>query len=264
MNALKHFCCKRFLTTLFLIFAMATMFACTGSHSYVSEAERKKQSDALRNLGEAHMLSGNYTAALIKLLKAKELNPNSPYIYDDLGLVYIAKGRPDLAIQNFEKALEIKPDYTPALNNLGTAYLAQQEWDTAISIFKKINKDLLYATPYMPLSNIGWAYYNKKRYNLAKKYYLDALKMEPKFVPALRGLGLTYIALGDYSQAIKTLEKGAKLAPSLPETFLALGDAYKKARDYKNALTNYHKVIELAEEDSLAANEAGRKIREIK
>ncbi len=264
MNTSKQIRCKRFLTNLFLLVAMGLMFACTGSQSYVSHAEKKKQSDALRNLGEAHMLSGNYTAALSKLLEAKELNPESPYIYDDLGLVYIAKGRPDLAIQNFEKALEIKPDYTPALNNLGTAYLARQEWDTAISIFKKINNDLLYATPYMPMSNIGWAYYNKKRYNLAKKYYLEALKMEPKFVPALRGLGLTYIALGEYSQAIKTLEKGAKLAPNLPETFLALGDAYQKARNYKNALTNYHKVIELAEEDSLLANEAARKISEIK
>ena len=263
IKTLKRLDNIRFLLYIFVILSMAMAFACTGSQPYVSKEDKIKKAEAFRKLGEAHLMSGNYTAALSKLLDADKISPQNPYIHDDLGLVYMSKGRPDLAIEHFKKALAIKPDYTPAMNNLGTAYLARKEWDTAISIFKQITGDLLYATPYMPLSNIGWAYYNKKRYGLAKKYYMDALKMEPKYVTALHGLGLTYTASGEYAQAVKTIEKGVKLAPGYADIYLALGNAYKSSRDYKKALKNYKKVIELADENSSVAIEAAKKVNEL-
>jgi len=263
INKLKRINIISFLLYITATVSITIFISCAASQPYVSKEEKIKKAEALRNLGEAHMLSGSYTSALSKLLEAEKITPQNPYIHDDLGLVYMAKGRPDLAIEHFKKALVIKPDFTPALNNLGTAYLARKEWDTAISIFKKINRDLLYATPYMPLSNTGWAYYNKKRYRLAKKYYMDALKMEPKYVTALHGLGLTYTALGEYTNAIKTLEKGVKLAPVYADIYLGLANAYRVSRNYKKALINYAKAIELAEENSLVSIEATKKMNEL-
>ena len=177
---------------------------------------RKNQEEASRNLGEAYMGQGDYTAALREFLKAEKLYSKDPYLQNDLGLAYMAKAKPDIAIDHFKKALEIKPDYTPAKNNLGTAYLAKRKWDDAISCFKEITGDLLYATPHYPLSNLGWACYNKKKYRLAEKYYQDALRIEPKFVIALRGLGLTYLKMGRISEAVTTLEKVIELAPDSP------------------------------------------------
>ncbi|MBW2568080.1 MAG: tetratricopeptide repeat protein [Deltaproteobacteria bacterium] len=177
---------------------------------------RKNQEEALRNLGEAYMRQGDYTAALRKLLEAKKLYSKDPHLQNNLGLVYMAKGKPGIAINHFKKAVEIKPDYTSAKNNLGTAYLAQKKWNAAISCFKEITGDLLYATPYYPLSNLGWAYYNKKEYGLAEKYYKDALKIEPRFAIALSGLSKTYIATGRIPEAVTFLEKVIELAPGSP------------------------------------------------
>ena len=191
---------------------------------------RKSQEEASRNLGEAYMGQGDYTAALREFLKAEKLYSKDPYLQNDLGLTYMAKGKPDIAINHFKKAVEIKPDYTPAKNNMGTAYLAQKKWDDAIACFKEITGDLLYATPHYPLSNLGWAYYNKKEYRLAEKYYQDALKIEPKFVIALRGLGLTYLKMGRISEAVATLEKVIELAPDSP---IAI-EAQKEIKKIKN------------------------------
>ena len=176
----------------------------------------KRQEEALRNLGEAYIREGDYTKALRKLLEAEKLYAEDPHLQYDLGLVYMAKEKPNKAIEHFKKAVEIKPDYTPAKNSLGVAYLAQKKWDDAIVCFKEITGDLLYATPHYPLSNLGFAYYNKKKYRLAEKYYQDALKIEPKFVIALRGLGLTYLKMGRISEAVTTLEKVIELAPGSP------------------------------------------------
>ena len=191
---------------------------------------RKNQEEALRNFGEAYIREGAYTKALRKLLEAEKLYAEDPHLQYDLGLVYMAKEKPNKAIEHFKKAVEIKPDYTPAKNSLGVAYLAQKKWDDAIACFKEITGDLLYVTPHYPLSNLGWAYYNKKKYRLAEKYYQDALKIEPKFVIALHGLGKTYIAMGRISEAVATLEKVIELAPDSP---LAV-EAQKEAKKIKN------------------------------
>ncbi|MBI5590530.1 MAG: tetratricopeptide repeat protein [Deltaproteobacteria bacterium] len=220
----------------------------------------RKQGESSRNLGEAYMAQQNYTAALKELLAAEQLTPDDPYLHNDLGLTYMAKDRLDLAIQHFKKALVLKPDYAPAMNNLGTVYLAQQNWDAAIVCFKAITGDLLYATPHFPLSNLGFAYYNQKKYDLSAKYYQEALKIEPGFPMAIRGLGRTYQAQGKRVEAIALLEEGVKLFPKSPELYNELGAAYLASKNYSAATAAYTKVIELSQPSSPLAKEAQKSL----
>ena len=215
---------------------------------------RKNKGKDFRNLGEGYMGQGDYTTALRELLKAEKLYNKDSRLQNNLGLTYMAKGKPDIAINHFKKAIKIKPDYTPAKNNLGTAYLAQKNWDKAITCFKEITEDLLYATPHFPLSNLGLAYYNKKEFKLAEKYYQDALKIEPEFVIALHGLGKTYIAMGRIPEAVSIFEKAVKNSPRFAGLYFDLADAYRLSRKYKKALDAYSKVVELAPDSPLAVD----------
>ena len=223
---------------------------------------RKKQEEASRNLGEAYMQQGDFSSALRELLKADKIYPKDPLLQNDLGLAYMAKDRLDLAITHFKKAVKLKPDYAPAINNMGTAYLAKREWDVAISCFKEIIDDVLYATPHYPLTNLGWAYYNKQEYELAEKYYRDALNLEPNFVIALRGLGQTYIAMERAADAVAMLEKAVKNYPRSAESYFYLARAYSLSGEYKKAISAYNKVIELAP-DSAIARAAEKKVEKI-
>ncbi|MCJ7616356.1 MAG: tetratricopeptide repeat protein [Desulfobacterales bacterium] len=223
---------------------------------------RKKQEEASRNLGEAYMQQGDFSSALRELLKAEKIYPKDPLLQNDLGLAYMAKGRLDIAVKHFKKAVELKPDYAPARNNLGTAYIAKREWDIAISCFKEIIDDVLYATPHYPLTNLGWAYYNKQEYQLAEKYYSDALNLDPNFVIALRGLGQTYIAMERAADAVAMLEKAVKNYPSSAESYFYLARAYSLSREYKKAIKAYNKVVELAP-DGAIAREAEKEVEKI-
>lgn len=221
----------------------------------------KNQEEASRNLGEIYLRQKNYTLALREFLKAEKLYDKDPFLQNDLGLVYLAKDRFDLAIDHFNKALDIKPDYAPARNNLGTAYMSKKDWDTAIACFKELTGNLLYATPHYPLSNLGWAYYNKKKYGLAEKYYKEALKIQPKFIVALIGLGRTYMAVGKSADAIEVFERTVKYFPATAEVYFDLAGAYKLSHDYNKALNAYNKVVDLVPETPLAdkaAKEAGK------
>ncbi len=149
------------------VFIVICVVSCTANLEV-----RKKQEEASRNLGEAYLRKGDYTSALREFLKAETLYPDDPYLQNDLGLTYMGKKKLDLAVKHFRKAIKIRPDYAPAMNNLGTAYIAKKEWDTAIAYFKEVANNLLYTTPHFPLSNLGWAYYNKKSMHLLKNTIL--------------------------------------------------------------------------------------------
>lgn len=218
---------------------------------------RKRQAVASRNLGESLMMQGKHTAALNEFIKAKELYPDDPYLYYDLGLVYMAKEKPELAVLNLKKAIELKADFASAKNSLGAVYLMKEDWDKAIPIFKEVTEDLLYATPHYPLTNLGFAYFSKKDFGLAEKYYLQALEKDPEYPIAWRGLGRTYLATDKASKAVEAFEKATRLSPNTAQLYMDLGNACKITRDFKKAYKAYAKVIELDPEGPL--NKEARK-----
>lgn len=241
-----------------IVVLISSVFACTSNLEV-----RRKQGEASRNLGEVYLQQGNYTAALREFLKAEELNPEDPFLHYGLGLTYRAKGKPDLAIEHFRKALRINPDYSAARNGLGTAYLAKRDWDAAIKAFEEVAENILYATPELPLSNLGLAYYQKGDYASAQKYYMRALELKPGFINALVGLGRTYMALGKPSEAVKSLETGARYYPRSGAVFFDLGKAYTMSGEYPKALRAFEKVSELAP-DSPLAEEALKEAQRVK
>jgi tetratricopeptide (TPR) repeat protein len=241
---------------------LAVMAICTGACTSNLQII-KKQGEASRNLGEVYFRQGNYTEALREFLKAESLYPDDPFLQNDLGLTYKAKKKPDLAITHFNKALALKPDYPSAKNNLGTVYLDKGEWDVAIEYFKEVVGSLVYASPHLPLSNIGWAYYNKKAYVNAEKYYIEALEIAPNFINALRGLGLTYIAIGKVPEGVEILEGAVKENPRIALLYFDLATAYTLLHDYESALNAYEKVDELAPKSTLA-RQAKKAVQQIK
>jgi type IV pilus assembly protein PilF len=249
------------LLSLFLVLLLS-VFACASTKE--KQEKQGKQAVAYRELAEAYLFERQYTLALQELLKAEKLRPDSALIHNDLGLVYMEKDKLELSVQHFKKAVELKPDYPEAINNLARALLEQEKWDEAILYLKELIKNLVYTTPQYPLLNLGWAYFNKKDYVQAEKYYKqaimhydDGLTRDMTYIRALGGLGRTHIATGNFAQALSALSLAAQAAPGIPDTYFYIGQAYEKAGKPGDAKMAYLKVIEVAP-DSEIANKAAR------
>ncbi len=237
------------------------LVACT-----TKNMERQKQiAEKTRLLGEAYFSEKRYQDALREFLKAEELNSNDYLLHDDLGRVYLALGEHELAIKHFKRALQINPDYTPARNNLGNAFAVTKDWDKAIEQYEIAAKSLLYATPHYPLANIGFVYYQQKKYDLAKKYYRESLRVKRDYVGAMHGLGRTYMATGRVADAIDILEKATNLAPESAFVNFDMGNAYRMNREYQKAAAFYKKAAKLQPNSELAdkALEEARKIENL-
>ena len=163
-----------------LLLAAVLVYGCA---SMGVSPQDKKRANASIKLAEIYLSEGNTALAMQELVKAQKLNPDDPFIYNNFGMIYIEKENYQLAIVNFEKALALKPDYPEARNNLGSAYLGLEQWDKAIPIFEALMGDVLYTKPHFPLTNLGWAYYNKGDYKTAESYLNQALEIQPGLFP---------------------------------------------------------------------------------
>lgn len=231
---------RRTVCSMTVLLSFLMIFSCS-----TNGALKKQQSITARNLGELYMMQGKHIAALQEFIKAEKLDPNDPYLLYDMGLVYMSMEKMELAAGRFKKALEIKPDFGVAKNSLGVLYLIKKDWDTAIDIFNEVLENLLYPTPQFALSNLGDAYFGKKQFDMAEKYYRSALKKEPEYANAWRGLGSTYQATDRMLKAVKAFENAVELAPEWAQLQFDLADAYRLSRDYEKAADAYQKVIEM-------------------
>ncbi|WP_022667269.1 tetratricopeptide repeat protein [Desulfospira joergensenii] len=246
---------------LFLILAGFFLISCAGS------AHRPNQTNigqAIKTEGEIFLRQGNYTVALTKLLEAEKSIPDDPYLHNSLGLAYMGKKRNDLAAASFKKALNLKPDYMDAVNNLGAAYLRQNKWDLAIETFKSLLGNLLYPTPHFPLSNIGWAYLEKKEFSRAETYFKKSLDLFPGFVTASHGLAQVYLQTGQTDRALDYLHTCLNRSPKTAIFLADLAQAYEKKGDRTKALRSWKKVRHLSPKNSGLARKADEKISELK
>lgn len=241
-----------------LILTVLMVTSCTSA----SMEQQIKQSESLRNLGEAYMIEGKATMALKELLRANAIYGDDPYLQNDLGLTYMAKDKLDLAVTHFKKAVALKPDWPNARNNLATAYLRQEKWDTAITYLKELSEDLLFTTPHYAHLNLGWAYFNKGDYPQATQYYRKALshyedgfKKDGTYLKALVGLARTHLATGKTREAVATLERAAQFGPDVAGVHFYLGNAYAQAGDRTEARRAFLRVMAL-EPDTQLAEEA--------
>jgi Tfp pilus assembly protein PilF len=233
-------------------FLFILFFSCVLAGCATGGAASKEQAEALRSLGEAYLGQQSYSMALTQFIKAEALDDSDYILQRDLGLAYMAKGDQETAVKHLKRALEIKPDYAEARNTLGVVYLGLEEWDLAIENFQKLSADLLYATPHYPLANLGKAYFGKKAYDQAEKYYKEALKSKPGFVNALYGLGKTYLAKGELSQAAEYYEKAVAEAPELAEVHFDLARTYRLLGEESKAKSEYETVVNLAPDSDMA------------
>ena len=242
------------------ILLLSVLTACTAKENL---EQQKKLAEASRNLGEAYLREGRYSAALRELLKAEAMNPDDYFLQFDLGLAYLYKDETVKAIYHFKKSLAIKDDYGPARNNLGNAYAAQKEWDKAIEQYQIVVSNLLYATPQFPYSNLGFAYYHKKEYRLSEQYFKKALEIMSDFDRALFGLAKTYIATGRSALGLETLEFAVGKHPDNASLHFELAETYMLARDYPRAYGSYIRVVQI-NPDSPLADKALKEAKRIK
>jgi tetratricopeptide (TPR) repeat protein len=205
----------------------------------------KEKSDLYLRMGVAHMESGNYPSALRDLQTAEQLNPKSPVVQNNLGLVYFMRQRYELSIQHLHKAIELQSDYSDARNNLARVLIEQGQYPEAEKQLKIVINDLTYGNMGKAYINLGLSKFNQKQYTMAMSAFEKALEAQPGDCVATSYRGRSLFELKRYDDAAEILDRAIGLCQKTlydePHFYSAL--AYYRLGDRAKATARFEELI---------------------
>jgi tetratricopeptide (TPR) repeat protein len=129
------------------------------------------------------------------------------------------------------------PKLTPEMR--GDIFMARKMFREAIDKFRE-------CPPSAAIDNkIGIAFHQLLQFDLAKKNYEAAIKLDPKFPQAINNLGTIYYSRKNYRKAMKYYRKALKLTPESASIWVNLGSAYFARHNIKKAAQCYDKAMEI-------------------
>lgn len=212
----------------------------------------EKRVKALSNLGASLLAAGEPHKALPELLEARKLDPNNPNLENYIGQAYFGMREYDMAVANYAKALEMDPKRTDIRNNMGLAYLSQKKFDLALAEFDTCIKDLVYQSKEKAMCNMGLTYMAMGEYNEALSILRRATEVAPNYAKSYQLIGQVHLAEGRLKEAVDYLNNSAKLNPADPETLMGLGDAQSQLGQREEAAQSYSRAAALVPNTPMA------------
>lgn len=133
---------------------------------------------------------GQYEQAIESFREALSKAPEKYYIWANLGGTYLQIKQFDGAIEAYSKAIELKPEDASLYSSLGAAYASSGDTEKARETFEKV------ATLSTDPKQVARGYYN---------------------------MGITFINLGNNSQAVEAFQKTIEVSPQHSEAHYQLG-----------------------------------------
>jgi len=177
-----------------------------------SEKEFKKGVDKNPNYATARhwyaerlMYVGNFDKALEEISIAADLDPVSPAILKDKGMILYYNRQYDKAIQWAKAALELQSDFPAGHRLLYLCYEGKKMFDEAIKENERWGE--LIGNPNKTAMFLARLYADSGRQEEAKKIVEGLSASEIKDLNDYRAIALVYTALGEIDKALELLEK---------------------------------------------------------
>jgi protein O-mannosyl-transferase len=203
-------------------------------------------------LGDVHLARGELDNALAEFRLALDRRPNSPYAYNDIGLVLAKMGRLDEAVDHFNAAIHILPNFPTAHYNLGNALMQKGQINDAIKEFE--HELALQPDHAAARCNLATALLNQGQLNQAMAQYQSTIELRPDYAEAYYGLGNCYLEQGDSAKAVKQYEQALKLSPRLVEARNNLATVLCQKGEIDRAISELEEAIRIQPDNIDALN----------
>jgi tetratricopeptide (TPR) repeat protein len=181
--------------------------------------------EILFNLGQAYLRSGNYAKAEVVLNRALKLNPDSAPPLSLLAQVYSGQNRPVDALDSLARAHKLAPEDTDIILLLARLSMAESYFEDAIPL---LESGLKIAPKRADLhAALGESYFMTDRVEKAVEEFKDLIALNPS-APSYASLGLSYRHLGRFDEARKYFQEGLKLDPRNASCLFNMGYIEKR------------------------------------
>lgn len=205
----------------------------------------KEKAELYLRMGSSLLEEGNYANALSALLNAKELDPENPIIFNNLGQVYFLREKYDLAEKQFKTAIALQPRYTEAHNNLARVLIEVGKYKEADKELKIVIDDLTFSATDRAYINLGLLRFNQKDFSSAEDAFKKVLKSKPDDCIASCYFGRSIFEQREYPRAAETLDRAIGFCQKQlfdePHFYSAL--AYFRLGDKAKSVARFEELI---------------------
>jgi tetratricopeptide (TPR) repeat protein len=215
-------------------------------HSYKAAlAVAPESADAMTALANLYMRGRRFPEAQELLRKLVALHPDDSAAQMQLGRVLAASGQKDEAITQMEAASKSRPQDLDLHRDLAQLYFdasrmpeAEVEYQTLVT--SQPNDPQLHFA-------LGQTLLKQRKFPEAQQEFVKVITIKPDYGEAYGELAVTANEAKNYPMVIKALDARAKFLPEIPVGYFLRATAYDHLRDAKNASSNYHKFLEVAD-----------------
>jgi tetratricopeptide (TPR) repeat protein/predicted AlkP superfamily phosphohydrolase/phosphomutase len=174
--------------------------------------------------------------------------------HNNLGILHLTNGRVDEAIREFELALQENPRFLVVRINLGRAYMAKGDPDRA----REILRGVVVADPdakeaWLLLANLAI----QEGSEVAERYFLKAVSIDPNDTETLNGLGLLYDGMGRWEEAIEQYRRVIMVDPDYEKAYNNIGVIFQRQGRLEEAGVMFERAIEADPDFSGSYNNLG-------
>ncbi|MCB9771211.1 MAG: tetratricopeptide repeat protein [Candidatus Omnitrophica bacterium] len=213
---------QRFIVLLFLFSVFFVTF-----NSKIEASVLDPQADYYRTKGLEEQAKGRYQSALNFYLKAVSMGPESPLLYNDIGIAYEQLGYTDRAEQYYLRILKVDPNYLAAYSNLAYLYASQGQTDKAKQFFMERLKR-------GPADDPVKDKIRNELYRLDPTLKASAIAQE---------LEETRVRLAHEAQ--KKAQAEFALSVERAEKHYKRGENFRSAKKYKEAISEFDKALKV-------------------
>ncbi len=160
---------------------------------------------------------------------ARAYPKNALYVYW-LGRIEYDNYRYDAAIEKLKRALELDPESSKASDNLGLCYEGKSDFASAFQYYEKavqLNRKKAISSPWPPV-NYAALLIKNNRMEEAEPLLKEALKYSSKMPLAHYQMGLALEKQNKSAEALDSLKKAAEYDPTMPDPHFAMIRIYRQ------------------------------------
>ena len=222
--------------------------------------------NSYRQEGETHFQAGNLEKAIEAYYQALEIEPGNPELWAELARIQVystsqittdagKKTRLEQALASVEKGLEISPENSMlfavkafALDWYGVSSIAGENWQDSLI---KGEQAAVFALQYDNTNALALAYYaelliDQQKWSQAEQYITQAIDRDPSLMDVHRVNGYVKESTANYKQAVEEYQKAIEIMPNLNFLYISLGANYRKLANLSEITTERNYYYDLA------------------
>lgn len=199
-----------------------------------------ENTELLSTLGLLYMQLSKYQKAFEHLGNALTYDPNNFKAILAAGSMMQTHGDYDVAMNKYRVAAHAVPESPPLWNNIGMCFFGKKKYVAAISCLKRAN----YLSPFdwKILYNLGLVHLTMQQYASAFHFLSAAINLRPRMSELYMLLAVALTSLDDADNARRSYEQAVQMDESDPLVNLNFAVFLYNQGDKKDALLQYQEM----------------------